>query len=355
MANVPQTRTIYVDLDGTLIWTWSPMITTKFMSMVFNEPIETPPTVKDGYRRLKKVPIGKQYALASCRPNIQRFLATLRRIGDVRMITHAERDYARAMNRVFKLGFSESNIVVALGGPLPTPESCAVLLDDESGSPASNYEAQRRHAEKCRLLGILAGSSKDIPVPAFAGLRNDPFCRPRYWRRLVRKLSRAIANTSTMPPPPKEDPTPPYVLDDFYAGDPQARLELICGPCLSTRETARLLGVCPNTVLRRYNRDELISFPALFGKNRRRFPRWQFSENDHSACQFSWVKPIIAAFGQNGWGLVEFLVSQRLGPNNLTKLCRADAAETKKLFEAARLIKANRERRSDGEVRKQDT
>jgi hypothetical protein len=340
-------HTVYVDLDGTLIWAWSPVIATAFMAKVFGALTDTPPTMVGGYRRLTKVPIGKSYALACSRPAIRPFLAALRRFGDVRMITHADRNYALAMNRAFALGFTRDRIFAVGDKMILKPQPTTILLDDESKGAFAGFDTFKRHSEKCRLLGIEVGSSWDIPVPPFSGFRNDPFSKPKFRRALVQRACLALAKPQTMPKPPKEDYLPPYTLADYEADDPQARIEGLCGLCLSTRETAKKLGVSRRTVLNRYHRDELLSFPALFGKNWRRFPLWQFIEAGGGVSTLLWVQPLVAAFGQNGWRLIEFLIAPRPpGLSYLSKLIDGGGVDVEEVIAAAKQSRAEMEKTS---------
>jgi len=340
-------HTVYVDMDGTLIWAWTPVIATAFMAKVFGALTDTPPTMVGGYRRLTKVPIGKSYALACSRPAIRPFLAALRRIGDVRMITHADRNYALAMNRAFALGFTRDRIFAVGDKMILKPQPTTILLDDESTGAFAGFDAFKRHGEKCRLLGIEVGSSWDISVPPFSGFRNDLFSKPKFWRALIQRAYLALAKPQTMPKPPKEDYLPPYTLADYDADDPQARLEGLCGLCLSTREMAKKLGVSRRTVLNRYHRDELISFPALFWRNWRRFPQWQFTAAGDRVSPLPWVQPLIAAYGQNGWRLIEFLIAPRPpGSSYLSKLIGGGGAGVEEVTAAAKLSRAEREKTS---------
>jgi hypothetical protein len=345
MPPTPAKSSIFVDLDGTLIWAWSPLITSELLARIFNTSIDTPPTTKGGYRRLTKVPIGKQYALACSRPNVRPFLAALRRIGDVHMLTHAKRNYALAMNRAFKLGFTKDQIFSVTDNVLPKAKPPVVLLDDESQGAYYDRHACNRHFEKCRCLGIELESSWDIAVPPFGGMRNDQFAEQRYWRRFIKHVTYAVRKPATRPLPPKIDPFPPYTMADFDADDSQARIERICGVCLSTSETANRLGVTKNAAANLYYYDALISFPSLKETDQRRFPVWQFKMTDGPNAAQPWVQPLIAAFGQNGWALVEFLTKpRRPGRTYVDILINGADADRKQVIAAAKCIKSERER-----------
>jgi hypothetical protein len=202
--------TIFVDLDGTLVWTWTPLITSAFMSQLFGSPISTPPKPKDGYLKLTKVPFedGK-YSLTCRRPNIGPFLRSLRTLGDVCLLTHAPRDYARRMNSAFLLGFADNQIFTvaedyeALTKRFSTSRKLTVLLDDEgpgwklkwAGRP--NYEdydhyADNRHRAKCHCLSIKPQSRRDIPYPRFYGRKDDLFLRTSFRRSILQRVRKIL-------------------------------------------------------------------------------------------------------------------------------------------------------------------
>jgi hypothetical protein len=82
----------------------------------------------------------------------------------------------------------------------------------------------------------------------------------------------------------------------------------------------------------------LISFRALRGKNQRRFPKWQFDSNRAA----TWLRPIIRAFGQNGWGLIEFLITPQATGTHLQSLLRGTTNEANRVLTAAERCKATR-------------
>jgi uncharacterized protein (DUF2384 family) len=184
---------IFVDLDGTLVWTWTPLITTAFMSAVFGLPLSTPPKPEDGYRKLVKVPIRDQYSLTCRRPKIGLFLRDLRAVAEVRLLTHANRDYALAMNQAFRLGFAEGQIFSKVRGHqgLDLPKGNYVLIDDEA--VASYYSGGwTRHREKCRALNLEVNSSRVVAVTPFAGRQDDPFVRPAVPRAILYRARIAL-------------------------------------------------------------------------------------------------------------------------------------------------------------------
>lgn len=181
--------TIYVDLDDTLIWTWEPLITSAFMSAAFGLPICTPPKPGQGNRRIVKVPIGDKFALSCCRPNVKSLLRDLRRLAEVRLLTHAHLDYALAMNMAFGFGFSQQQIFSLSAtnrqDEMPPRTGVAVLIDDNGSY--SGDEAWKRHREKCAVIGVEQDSFSDIQVTPFTGRQNDLFARPLA-RRSIRSI-----------------------------------------------------------------------------------------------------------------------------------------------------------------------
>jgi hypothetical protein len=205
---------IFVDLDGTLVSTWTPLITSSFMSQLFGLPICTPPRPKDGHLPHRKVsfPNG-QYSLTCCRPYIRKFLRSLRAIGKVCMLTHASRDYAQRMNDAFNLGFREPEIFTISDDfeNLSIRESIrrqlVVLIDDEGPGWRRrwlrrpiygwyDHHAESRHRAKCHCLGITAGSRRDIPFPRFYGHNDDVFSSQSLRRSIVRRINSVLQRQS---------------------------------------------------------------------------------------------------------------------------------------------------------------
>lgn len=101
-------------------------------------------------------------------------------------------------------------------------------------------------------------------------------------------------------------------------------IEVRSGIAHSTDAVADLLSVSDETVRNMLKRDELIAYPALRGKGNR-FPAWQFDTSTRTARVHPWVKEILAAYGHNGWGLLDFLTVPRIpdgGLNYLSKFQR---------------------------------
>jgi hypothetical protein len=82
------------------------------------------------------------------------------------------------------------------------------------------------------------------------------------------------------------------------------------GPSIGTEEAGARLGVTAETVRTRIARNLLVGYAAATDRTKIRLPSWQFTgEGVHA-----WVAPLLAAFGANGWALLDFVtVPRRLG------------------------------------------
>ena len=79
------------------------------------------------------------------------------------------------------------------------------------------------------------------------------------------------------------------------------------GPAIGTEEAGRRLGVTAETVRTRIARNLLVGYAAPADRTKIRLPLWQFtSDGVHP-----WVVPLLAAFGGNGWGLLDFVTVPR--------------------------------------------
>jgi hypothetical protein len=202
--------TIFVDLDGTLIWTWTPLITSASIAQVMGLPISIPPKRKEGYLKLAKVPYKNgKYILTCHRPNVGRFLRSLRTIGEVCLLTHAPREYAHAMNRAFHFGFTNAQIFTLpadylnLYDRFGTSKEFSILVDDEGPGwcrrwrDQTSYErydhrAESRHRQKCHCIGFRPGSHRDIAYPPFSGLKDDLFLLTTFRRGLVQRIAKVL-------------------------------------------------------------------------------------------------------------------------------------------------------------------
>lgn len=140
---------IFVDLDETLIHTFS--------------PFEGEEVSEDAVP--VKVPGDKFNYKTSLRQGSLEFLQRLRVVGEVRMLTAATTDYANAMNRKFGLGFTAMQIYARedVAGGAFAPDyfgECKVYLYDNL--------PRRENRSKIDFLRPL-GEINYIQVPAYWG------------------------------------------------------------------------------------------------------------------------------------------------------------------------------------------
>lgn len=107
----------------------------------------------------------------------------------------------------------------------------------------------------------------------------------------------------------KENPDPwaQWELAALEGDTVKPVIETRSGLSLSTGEAAEMLKRTTQTICNMVERNELIAYPEIHGRGWR-FPRWQFA---HGTVH-EWVAPIIAAYGHNGWGLLDFLTVPRV-------------------------------------------
>lgn len=84
-------------------------------------------------------------------------------------------------------------------------------------------------------------------------------------------------------------------------------IEARSGQPYTTEEAAERLEMTGQTVRNRIEKGDLIAYPARAGKGFR-LPRWQITSDGKIK---PWVAPLLAAYGHNGWGLVDFLTVPR--------------------------------------------
>lgn len=110
-------------------------------------------------------------------------------------------------------------------------------------------------------------------------------------------------------------------------------VEARSGQPYTTEEAAERLQMTGQTVRNRVEKGELIAYPARSGKGFR-LPRWQFTSD---GAIKPWVPPLLAAYGHNGWGLVDFLTVPRdhLDGMNYLTLTERGADGIRDLLEAA--------------------
>ena len=112
-----------------------------------------------------------------------------------------------------------------------------------------------------------------------------------------------------------------WALSGVLGEQAKPLIEARSGSSYSTEEAAHHLKVSDETVRNQHRREELISYPAIRGKGHR-FPRWQFMADGDRLSTLPWVKPLITAYGHNGWGLVDFLTVPRDTENGLNYLAK---------------------------------
>jgi hypothetical protein len=87
-------------------------------------------------------------------------------------------------------------------------------------------------------------------------------------------------------------------------------IEARSGPSESTEETGKRLGKSGETIRSWIERGQLVGYRAPADPTRIRLPLWQFDDQGVRP----WVRPLIDAYGNNGWGLVAFLTVPRAKP-----------------------------------------
>lgn len=184
---------IWCALDNTLIWTWTPLITSPLMSTVFGLPMDVAPPAGPSRRRLKRVAVpGLGVGHACARKNVRLFLAALRKLAEVRMLTASQRKYAEAMNDAFVLGFTVDQIVAREnlvahreGGIDPH----GILVDSATDHLADD---RKQHDRQRTKLGYLGPYAAVVEVPAFRGEAADSF--GSNWRDHVAEVERRMQN-----------------------------------------------------------------------------------------------------------------------------------------------------------------
>jgi hypothetical protein len=86
------------------------------------------------------------------------------------------------------------------------------------------------------------------------------------------------------------------------------RIDQASGPSWSTEQAGKAIGKSSETI-RNYVRDNrLVGYTAVGDQTRLRIPQWQF---DAQSRPHDWVSRLIAAFGENGWPLIDFVTVPR--------------------------------------------
>jgi hypothetical protein len=177
---------IWIDLDNTLIY--SPDALDRLADRIAGARCE--PSVE----RFENVLVEGASRGACARHKALEFLATLRELAPVRLLTTATRRYASAMNTCFGLGFTPDVIVARedwMDFPPPFTQTyrprsvdvdpSGVLVDDDDESI------------HCRMKLAYLGTRSLVTVPSYRGCRSDPFVQE--WSELVSRVRRAISQT----------------------------------------------------------------------------------------------------------------------------------------------------------------
>ena len=85
-------------------------------------------------------------------------------------------------------------------------------------------------------------------------------------------------------------------------------IDAASGISISTAEAAGRLGLSDETVRQKIKKGQLVGYCPLNDKTKFRLPLWQFSS---AISVFAWIPDLIAAYGANGWALMNFLTVPR--------------------------------------------
>lgn len=108
-------------------------------------------------------------------------------------------------------------------------------------------------------------------------------------------------------------------------------IEARSGHALTTDEVAKRLQVSTQTVRNMVDRLDVISYPVVQGRGWS-YPLWQFAPRG----LHDWVKPLLHAYGNNGWGLIDFLTVPRTSLDGDTYLSQLKAGDIEPVLAAAR-------------------
>ncbi|OIQ87076.1 hypothetical protein GALL_310660 [mine drainage metagenome] len=165
---------IYCDLDETLIARWQAVIPNEFVAKLTGMPVCRPPVGESGWE-IVAFPSGRKL-LVRRRPSALEFLAALRQLGSVKLLTDATQQYAETMNAAFGLGFEPSAIIgreqLDAAGELGQAHSPVdpegILIENED--PYGEFRVARWR--KGWYLG-LRSSEQLIYVPRYDGDDSD--------------------------------------------------------------------------------------------------------------------------------------------------------------------------------------
>lgn len=187
---------IYCDLDETLIARWQAVIPNEFVAKLTGMPVCRPPVGESGWE-IVAFPSGRKL-LVRRRPSALEFLAALRQLGPVKLLTDATREYAEKMNAVFEFGFDPSTIIAReqldaageLGQAHRPVDPAGILIENED--PYGEYRVARRH--KAWYLGIYR--ERLVFVPRYSGDDSDRFAveMPQHIAAVAARIGRASAD-----------------------------------------------------------------------------------------------------------------------------------------------------------------
>ena len=99
------------------------------------------------------------------------------------------------------------------------------------------------------------------------------------------------------------------------------------GPSFTSEELAARLKVTTQTIRNMKERKELVAYTGFGAHNPLRFPSWQFVTAGSRLQTKQWIKPLLEAYGSNGWGLVDFMTVPRTPLNGLSYLASTERGE----------------------------
>lgn len=108
------------------------------------------------------------------------------------------------------------------------------------------------------------------------------------------------------------------------------------GPSFTSQELAARLKVTTQTVRDMEDRKELVAYTDFAANNRLRFPSWLVTAGSRLQTR-PWIKPLIEAYGSNGWGLLDFMTVPRTSLNGLSYLASTERGKDaiREVLEAA--------------------
>ena len=184
---------IWVDLDKTLVFVRNESEERTLAMLapfygVSSDIILRPP--RKGRRILRRILVRGVEVRGCVRRGAREFLAALRKLAEVQMLTSSSRHYASAMNATFDLGFKKSHIVAREDWMCErkgrrTTEPWEGI--DPAGVLVDNASDDRLHRHK---LGYLGDDARLVLVEDFAGHTFDTFSKD--WRRHAQEVQKCL-------------------------------------------------------------------------------------------------------------------------------------------------------------------